>query len=173
VITDSAILATYECDGLTAYRTTPAVVALPASAYEVRDCVRACRDLGVPFVRAAPAGPVRRGDAARRTACLIVTTSSTASGDRRGQPARGRRARRHQRAISAAVRPPPLLRARPVQPADMLDRRNVAETPARPCLKYGFTVHHVPGLEICTPDGELVTIGAGKAPRPPHDLLPR
>jgi len=50
VITDPATLRTYECDGLTAYRATPAVAVLPSSAQEVRDCVRACRDAGVPFV---------------------------------------------------------------------------------------------------------------------------
>ena len=49
---------------------------------------------------------------------------------------------------------------------------NVAENSGGAhCLKYGFTVHHVTGLEVCTPDGDLITIGAGKAAEAPgYDL---
>ena len=49
---------------------------------------------------------------------------------------------------------------------------NVAENSGGAhCLKYGFTTHHVTGVELVTPAGELVALG-GKAPDSPgYDLL--
>jgi glycolate oxidase len=49
---------------------------------------------------------------------------------------------------------------------------NVAENSGGAhCLKYGFTSTHVTGLEVVTPDGELVRLG-GRAPDPPgYDLV--
>ena len=40
----------YECDGLTAYRQLPMVVALPESEAQVQQVLRACSSLGVPVV---------------------------------------------------------------------------------------------------------------------------
>ena len=40
----------YECDGLTAYRQRPLVVALPESEMQVQAVLRACHALGVPVV---------------------------------------------------------------------------------------------------------------------------
>src|SRR5258708_8928261 len=40
----------YECDGLSAYRQLPMVVALPSSEDEVRQALAACRGLKVPVV---------------------------------------------------------------------------------------------------------------------------
>src|ERR1700757_4378180 len=50
VLTDPLELRTYECDGLTSHRTTPALVVLPSTAEEVAGVVRACAEDGVPFV---------------------------------------------------------------------------------------------------------------------------
>ena len=48
---------------------------------------------------------------------------------------------------------------------------NVAENAGGPhCLRYGSTMNHVLGLEIVTPDGEIVWLG-GSTPDPPgYDL---
>src|SRR3954470_1842768 len=40
----------YECDGLTAYRQLPMVVALPETEDQVRQILRTCSTLGVPVV---------------------------------------------------------------------------------------------------------------------------
>src|SRR5206468_10619345 len=40
----------YECDGLSAYRQLPMVVALPASEDQVREVLRVCHELKVPVV---------------------------------------------------------------------------------------------------------------------------
>ena len=44
---------------------------------------------------------------------------------------------------------------------------NVAENSGGAhCLKYGFTVNHVIGLDVVLPDGELVTLCARRRPGP-------
>ncbi len=50
IITALEQLRTYECDGLTARRVVPMLVALPASAEEVRAIVGLCNELELPFV---------------------------------------------------------------------------------------------------------------------------
>ena len=49
---------------------------------------------------------------------------------------------------------------------------NVAENSGGAhCLKHGFTVHHVTGLEIVTPSGELTWLGDGTGVTTGYDLL--
>ena len=49
---------------------------------------------------------------------------------------------------------------------------NVAENSGGAhCLKYGFTVHHVLGVEAVLPDGEMVHLGGTLADTPGPDLL--
>jgi glycolate oxidase len=49
---------------------------------------------------------------------------------------------------------------------------NVAENSGGAhCLKHGFTVHHVTGLEIVTPQGELTWLGDGTGATPGYDLM--
>ena len=44
---------------------------------------------------------------------------------------------------------------------------NVAENSGGAhCLKYGFTMHHVLGVEVVLPDGEIVTSAARSPTRP-------
>src|SRR5262249_18473374 len=49
---------------------------------------------------------------------------------------------------------------------------NVAENSGGAhCLKHGFTVHHITGLEVVTPAGELTWLGDGTGAAPGYDLL--
>ena len=49
---------------------------------------------------------------------------------------------------------------------------NVAENSGGAhCLKYGFTVHHVLGVEVVMPDGEMIRIGGATLDPPGLDLL--
>ena len=50
LITDPQQLRTYECDGLASYRVVPAAVVLPENTDQVREIVRICAELQVPFV---------------------------------------------------------------------------------------------------------------------------
>ena len=59
----------YECDGLTAYRERPLVVALPETEAQVAAVLKACHAMQVPVVaRGAGTGPERRRHAAWRWA---------------------------------------------------------------------------------------------------------
>jgi len=174
VITDRATLRTYECDGLTAYRAIPGAVVLPSSAFDVQRCVRACRDLGVPFV-ARGSGTGLSGGAMPHTAGVLIVTAKLNRvieldiANRRAVLEPGV----INAAISAAVAGANLYYAPDPSSQQICSiGGNVAENSGGAhCLKYGFTVHHVTGLEICTPDGDLITIGAGKAAEAPgYDL---
>src|SRR6185437_868753 len=50
LITAASELQTYECDGLTNFRTMPGAVALPRSAEQVQSVVRVCARHRIPFV---------------------------------------------------------------------------------------------------------------------------
>jgi len=174
VITDPAILRTYECDGLTAYRTVPGIVLLPADAYQIAACVRACRDVDGPFVARGSGTGLSGGALPMATGALIVTTklNRIIEVDPENQRAIVEPGVINL-AISQAVAGHRLYYAPDPSSQQICSiGGNVAENSGGAhCLKYGFTVHHVTGLEICTPDGELVTIGAGKAAEAPgYDL---
>ena len=174
VITDPATLRTYECDGLTNFRATPGVVVLPRDAYEVRDVVRACRDFSVPFVARGSGTGLSGGSMPSTDGVLIVTSRlnkilEVDAANRRAILEPGV----FNSTISEAARPHQLYYAPDPSSQQICSiGGNVAENSGGAhCLKYGFTVHHVTGLEVCTPDGELVQLGAGLAAEAPgYDL---
>jgi len=71
VITDPLELRTYECDGLTAHRSVPALVVLPGSAAETAAIVAECARAHVPFVAAAAAPGCPAARCRARTACSL------------------------------------------------------------------------------------------------------
>jgi glycolate oxidase len=174
VITDEATRRTYECDGLTSYRCVPGLVVLPETAEQVQQTVRACRDLGVPFVARGSGTGLSGGALPATDGVLIVTAKMTRIID---VDLPNRRAVVEPGVVNLAI-------SRTVGGSgyyyapDPSSQQicsiggNVAENSGGAhCVKYGFTVHHVTGLEICTPDGELVWIGPGKAAEAPgYDL---
>ncbi|HEV8567430.1 MAG TPA: FAD-linked oxidase C-terminal domain-containing protein, partial [Actinoplanes sp.] len=175
VITDEAARRTYECDGLTHYRVTPAVVVLAADGDQVRATVRICREYGVPFVARGSGTGLSGGALPVADGVLIVTSRmrrileiDLPNGRAIVEPGVV------NLAISQAVAGDGYFYA--PDPSSQLVCSiggNVAENSGGAhCVKYGFTVHHVTGLELCTPDGELVWIGAGAAAEAPgYDLV--
>ena len=174
VVTDPAELRTYESDGLTSHRATPALVVLPGTAQEVAAVVRECAAAKIPFVARGSGTGLSGGALPHADGVLIVTT----------------RMRRiiaidpaSQRAIvepgvtnlsvSDAARPFGYFYAPdPSSQVVCSVGGNVAENSGGAhCLKHGFTVHHVTGLEIVTPDGELTWLGDGTGAAPGYDLL--
>ena len=174
VITDRQELRTYECDGLAHYKVIPALVVLPHTAGEVAAVVRACAAARVPFVARGSGTGLSGGALPLADGVLIVTAQmreivEVAPADER------------------AVVQPGVLNLQVTRVAtphgyyyapDPSSQQicsiggNVAENSGGAhCLKYGFTTNHVTGLEIVTPDGDLVRLG-GKAPDPPgYDLI--
>src|SRR5215468_5634750 len=174
VVSDPAELRTYECDGLTSHRVTPALVVLPRTAQEVAAVVRECAMAKVPFVARGSGTSLSSGALPHAENVLIVTSKM-----RRIiaiDPA-------SQRAIvepgctnlsvSDAARPFGYFYAPdPSSQVVCSVGGNVAENSGGAhCLKHGFTVHHITGLEVVTPAGELTWLGDGTGAAPGYDLL--
>ncbi|HXL92015.1 MAG TPA: FAD-linked oxidase C-terminal domain-containing protein [Streptosporangiaceae bacterium] len=174
VITDPLDLRTYECDGLTSHRSTPAVVVLPGTAEETAQVVRECAARGIPFVARGSGTGLSGGALAREDGVLIVmsrmrTILEIDPVSRRAVVEPGVT----NLAISKAVQHLGLFYAPdPSSQVVCSVGGNVAENSGGAhCLKHGFTVHHVTGLEIVTPQGELTWLGNGTGTAEGYDLV--
>jgi glycolate oxidase len=174
VITDPMELRTYECDGLTAHRCSPGVVVLPRTAGQVAAIVRACADAAVPFVARGSGTGLSGGALPRADGVLVVTAKmrriiEVDPVSRRAIVEPGVT----NLAVSKAAQPHGLFYAPDPSSQQICSvGGNVAENSGGAhCLKHGFTVHHVTGLEVVTPDGELTWLGDGTGAAPGYDLI--
>ena len=124
----------------------------------------------MPFVARGSGTGLSGGALPHADGVLIVTSRMREHPrDRPRQPARRRRARRHQPRTSTRAAAPDGYYYAPDPSSQQVCSigGNVAENSGGAhCLKYGFTTNHVTGVELVTPDGEVVELG-GKAPDPP------
>src|SRR6476646_10290310 len=72
ILRDATEMLTYESDGLSRLHAKPGCVVLPASAEEVQQVVRACRQHGVPFVARGHGTGLSGGALPLPTGVLIV-----------------------------------------------------------------------------------------------------
>ena len=177
--TDSLLVAQedlvpYECDGLTAYRQLPLLVALPTNEEQVVEVLRLCHALRVPVVaRGAGTGlsggatPVAHGVVLSLAKFMRILDIDPMARTARVQP--GVR----NLAISEAVAPYNLYYAPdPSSQIACTIGGNVAENSGGVhCLKYGLTVHNVLRLRVALIDGTVVEIGSGALDSPGYDLL--
>ena len=162
VIVEPEQLRTYECDGLTGRRVVPALVALPRSTAHVQAVVRACHDHGVPFV-ARGAGTGLSGGAVPHADGIVISLArmnrivevDLESGRVIVEPGVT------NLAVTEAVAPHGFYYAPdPSSQQVCTIGGNVAENSGGAhCLKHGFTVTHVTGLEVVLPDGDVVHLG--------------
>ena len=156
----------YECDGLTAFRSVPAVVVLPRTDEEVRRTLLTCHRLKVPLV-ARGSGTGLSGGAtphpsgvllscARMSRILEIDPTNRTARVEPGVP---------NLKISEAAVPHGLYYAPdPSSQVACSIGGNVAENSGGVhCLKYGLTVHNVLGVRGYTVDGERIELG-GRAP---------
>ena len=174
LVRDEGELSTYESDGLVSHRSRPRAAVLPETAAQVQAVVRLCHREGVPFVARGQGTGLSAGALPHPDGVLIVMT-------------------RMNRVLDVDI---PNQRIT-VEPGIMnleVTRRvapdgyyyapdpssqvicsiggNVAENSGGAhCLKYGFTVHHVVGVEAVLPDGEMVHLGGPALDSPGLDLL--
>ena len=164
----------YECDGLSAYRTTPLLVVLPRHLEEVQGVLRICHELRVPVVaRGAGTGlsggalPLEKGVLLVMARFNRILHIDPAARTARVQP--GVR----NLAISQAAAPFGLYYA--PDPSSQIACSiggNVAENAGGVhCLKYGLTVHNLLSIEVLTVDGERLTLGCDALDSPGFDLL--
>jgi glycolate oxidase len=174
VLTDPLELRTYECDGLTSHRATPALVVLPGTAEQVAAVVSECSIAGVPFV-ARGSGTGLSGGAVPHVEGVLIVMSRM-----RRVLAVDPVARRAvvepgvtNLKVTEAARPHGLFYAPdPSSQVVCSVGGNVAENSGGAhCLKHGFTVNHVLGLEIVTPSGQLTWLGDGTGVTSGYDLL--
>ena len=164
----------YECDGLTAYRVRPLVVALPETEAQVSAALKACHALGVPVV-ARGAGTGLSGGAmphALGVTLSLAKFNKIVSIDARSRTAVVQAGVRNL-AISEAAAPYGLYYAPdPSSQIACTIGGNVAENSGGVhCLKYGLTVHNVLQVRGYTVEGEPVTFGGTALDTAGLDLL--
>jgi len=165
----------YECDGLTAYRERPLVVALPENEEQVSAVLRACHGLQVPVV-ARGAGTGLSGGAlphalgvtlslAKFNRILKIDPTSRTAVVQAGV---------RNLAISEAAAPYGLYYAPdPSSQIACTIGGNVAENSGGVhCLKYGLTVHNVLEVKGFTVEGDPIRFGGTALDTPGLDLLP-
>ncbi|MEX3940683.1 glycolate oxidase subunit GlcD [Paraburkholderia sp. BR10937] len=174
VLHASEDLKPFECDGLSAYRCTPQVVALPDRVEQVEALLKYAHRHRVPVVaRGAGTGlsggamPLERGILLVMARFNRILDIDVAALTARVQP--GVR----NLAISQAAAPHRLYYA--PDPSSQIACSiggNVAENAGGVhCLKYGLTVHNIVKVELLTIEGERLTLGADALDSPGFDFL--
>jgi len=164
----------YECDGLTAYRQQPLVVALPETEAQVAAVLRACHRLDVPVV-ARGAGTGLSGGALPHglgVTLSLAKFNKILNIDPIARTARVQCGVRNL-AISEAAAPFKLYYAPdPSSQIACTIGGNVAENSGGVhCLKYGLTLHNVMQVKGFLADGEAVTFGSLALDAPGLDLM--
>ena len=164
----------YECDGLTAYRQRPLVVALPETEAQVAAVLKACYTLDVPVV-ARGAGTGLSGGAMPHANGVTLSLAKFNRIERVDPVSRTAVVQAGVRnlAISEAAAPYGLYYAPdPSSQIACTIGGNVAENSGGVhCLKYGLTVHNLLAVRGFTAEGEAVTFGSAALDAPGLDLL--
>ncbi len=174
VLQEAEDLKPYECDGLSAYRRMPLIVALPSTEEEVAGVLRVCHALKVPVV-ARGAGTGLSGGALPHSEGVLLSLAKLKRILEIDPQARTARVQPGVRnlAISEAAAPYGLYYA--PDPSSQIACSiggNVAENSGGVhCLKYGLTVHNILKLRVLTAEGEMLEIGSEGLDAPGYDLL--
>ncbi|WP_420376939.1 FAD-linked oxidase C-terminal domain-containing protein [Ramlibacter lithotrophicus] len=164
----------YECDGLTAYRQRPLVVALPETDSQVQAVLKACHGLKVPVV-ARGAGTGLSGGAmphAMGVTLSLARFNRILKVDPRSRTALVQCGVRNLAISEAAAAHGLYYAPDPSSQIACTIGGNVAENSGGVhCLKYGLTVHNVLKVRGFTAEGEPVEFGSDALDAPGYDLL--
>jgi len=174
LLCDQEDLKPYECDGLSAYRRVPLVVALPETEEQVVAVLKACNTLGVPVV-ARGAGTGLSGGALPNPHGVVLSLAKMKRILKLDPYSRTAVVQPGVRnlAISEAAAPHGLYYAPdPSSQIACTIGGNIAENSGGVhCLKYGLTVHNVLRVRAATIAGEIVEFGNHALDAPGYDLL--
>ncbi|OGN86581.1 MAG: glycolate oxidase subunit GlcD [Chloroflexi bacterium GWC2_73_18] len=174
IVRDPVERLTYESDALTHLRAVPGVVVLPETAAQVQAVVRACHRAGVPFVARGHGTGLSGGALPHPEGVLLVLTrlDRILEVDIPNQRITVEPGVTNS-AVTARVASAGLYFAPDPSSQQICSiGGNVAENSGGAhCLKYGFTAHHVLGLEAVLPDGEMVHLGGSALDAPGYDLV--
>src|SRR5437764_4513951 len=173
VLTATAELAVYECDGFTIEKNKPDVVVFPTTTGHVVAIVTVCNELGVPFLARGAGTSLAGGTVAVGGGVMIAL-------------ARMKRIHEINVRDRYAVVDPGVVNVwltnalkplgyhyapDPSSQGACTIGGNVATNSGGPhTLKYGVTVNHILGVELVLPDGRLVTLGGPCEDNPGYDL---
>ena len=164
----------YECDGLTAYRQRPLLVALPEDETQVQAVLRTCQRLGVPVV-ARGAGTGLSGGAMPHPMGVTLSLAKFNKILKLDLLARTAVVQCGVRnlAISEAAAPLGLYYAPdPSSQIACTIGGNVAENSGGVhCLKYGLTLHNILKVRGFAMDGAPLEFGSDALDAPGFDLL--
>lgn len=164
----------YECDGLTAYRQLPLMVALPETEDQVVAVLKLCQEMHLPVV-ARGAGTGLSGGATPVAQGLVLSLAKfmrILEIDPVARTARVQPGVRNLAISEAAARHGLYYAPDPSSQIACTIGGNVAENSGGVhCLKYGLTVHNVLRLKVALMDGEVVEIGGTALDAPGYDLL--
>ncbi len=174
VVSSHADLMVYECDAFVAAKNRPVAVAFPDTTEKVARAVKWANKHNVTVVPRG-AGTGLAGGALPETNSLLISTSRLNQIVEMDIP--NRRA-----LVEAGVVNVHLTQAAapfgfcfapdPSSQAACTIGGNIAANSGGPhTLKYGITVNHTLGVELVTPDGEIVWLGGGLEGAPGFDLL--
>ena len=164
----------YECDGLTAYRQRPLVVALPESYEQIQQVLKTCHSLGVPVV-ARGAGTGLSGGAMpheRGVTLSLAKFNRILEIDPLARTAQVQCGVRNLAISEAAAAHGLYYAPDPSSQIACTIGGNVAENSGGVhCLKYGLTVHNVLKVKGFTIEGEPIEFGSEALDAPGYDLL--
>ncbi|HEV2618369.1 MAG TPA: FAD-binding protein, partial [Acidobacteriaceae bacterium] len=173
LITEPTQLRTYECDGLTTFRTLPSAVLLPRTAAEVQAIVRICAQHKIPFV-ARGAGTGLSGGALPAPGGIVISfarMNRILSIDIPNQLVVVEPGVINSHVTDAVAAHGFFYAPDPSSQTVCTIGGNLAENAGGAhCLKYGFTTTHVLALDVVLPSGGLVTLGAPTPDAPGYDL---
>ena len=164
----------YECDGLTAYRQRPLVVALPETWEQVQAVLQTCYRLEVPVV-ARGAGTGLSGGAMPHRLGVTLSLAKFNKILKLDPVSRTAVVQCGVRNLAISEAAAPLGLYYPPDPSSQIACTiggNVAENSGGVhCLKYGLTLHNVLKVKGFTVQGEAVEFGSGALDTPGLDLL--
>ena len=164
----------YECDGLTAYRQRPLVVALPERYEQVQQVLQTCHRLGVPVV-ARGAGTGLSGGAMpheRGVTLSLAKFNQIIKIDPLARTALVQCGVRNLAISEAAAAHGLYYAPDPSSQIACTIGGNVAENSGGVhCLKYGLTLHNVLKVKGFTVEGEPIEFGSEALDAPGYDLL--
>ena len=174
VLVEEEDLRPYECDGLTAYRQLPLIVALPESEAQVQAVVKVCHAFKAPIIPRGAATGLSGGALPHRDGVVVslAKLNKIVKLDPLARTAVVQPGVRNL-AVSEAAAPHGLYYAPdPSSQIACTIGGNVAENSGGVhCLKYGLTVHNVLRVRGLTVEGEIVEFGNAALDASGYDLL--
>lgn len=174
LLVDEEDLRPYECDGLTAYRQLPLIVALPDNETQVQAILEICHAMKVPIIPRGAATGLSGGAMPHRDGVVLSLAKfrKIVRMDPLARTAVVQTGVRNLAVSDAAAAHALYYAPDPSSQIACTIGGNVSENSGGVhCLKYGLTVHNVLRVRGLTVEGEAIEFGSVALDAPGYDLL--